>query len=277
MSESERTELLVADSFRVRLNPKTHAAEVRGLARHLGRFSTSVLECWPGAAERLDAFLAEALPRIAAYGEGFPRLELWGDPDAMHTEARDPELRLSLRPSPELRDTIELRTAHGVSLEHPGRKGPNISRLAELNRDLVCEALLLDREGRVLEGATTSLIWWTDDTDESGHFVKLRWKKPANRVDSVTEGLLQEAAQKRLVGVKPNRQRTGSLSEGRPTPTELARYEVWAVNALHGIRPVTSIDGIALPDPVPRRLKWFREALERTWQPLVEQQSDRAQ
>lgn len=300
-------QLLVADSFRVRV--RDGRAEVRGLGRHVDRFARAVLETMPGAAERdaehaklqraaqqewraadpeagrasfivlgpteakqrildrVDAFLEEALPRIAAYGEGFPRLELWGGPKS--TATADAELRLSLRPLPELRDRIELRTAGRVRLESPGRKGPNIARLAELNRELGAEALLLDRRGRALEGATTSLIWWTDDTDESGHLVEQRWGKPANRVESVTESLLQEAAQKRLVGAKPHRQRTGPLSSGRLRPAELARFEVWAVNALHGIRVVTSIDGSPQPAPHEQRLRWFREALDRAWEPII--------
>lgn len=209
---NDEPRLLVADSFRVRRSPRTGASEVRGLDRHLDRFTRGVLECWPGAAmrakegrrahqaalaelrtdpgfdeqstlllvpnpadtpilERVDAFLAEALPQLAAAGEGFPRLELWGgrDPEAA---GPDPELRLSLRPLPELRETIELSTVRGVRLDHPGRKGPNIARLAELNRELGAEALLLDQRGRAVEGATTSLIWWTDDGDESGHTVR---------------------------------------------------------------------------------------------------------
>ncbi|MBK0418207.1 hypothetical protein JD276_04080 [Leucobacter sp. CSA1] len=296
--------LLVADSFRVRTNPRTGVAEVRGLDRHRDRFARSVLACWPGAAEReaemrpavealigeygaergtasficsvrrpeeerllrgVDAFLDDALARIAEYGEGFPRLELRGDGD------RDPELGLALRPLPELHDTIELRTAGHVGVERAGVKGPNISRYSALNRELGAEALLLDPRGRVLEGTTTSLVWWTDGGDGSGHYVDEPWgsNAAADRVGSITEELLREAAQKRLVGRRPNRRRTGALSAGRPTPAELSQHEVWAVNALHGIRVVTRIDDVALPAPDADRLRWFRDALDRAWQPLT--------
>ena len=44
---------------------------------------------------------------------------------------------------------------------------------------------------------------------------------------------------------------------------------MWAVNALHGIRPVASLDGNALADPEPARLAWFRAALDRSWEPLA--------
>ncbi|MFT4231495.1 MAG: aminotransferase class IV [Leucobacter sp.] len=305
MSAASTRRLLVADSFRVRANPRTGAAEVRGLDRHLERFRGAALGQLPGAEERerenrrlhdeavaalrasgefspatflfagrcaadtalldrIDAFLDDALARISEYGEGFPRIELW-EPERA---GGDPELSLALRPLPELSDTIKLRTAPGIRLEHAGRKGPNIGRLAELNRELGAEALLLDPKARALEGATTSLVWWTDASDGSGRYVSETWSRP-DRVDSVTEGLLREAAQQRLVGRKPNRRRTGSFSEGRLTPAELAGHEVWAVNALHGIRPVTSIDGVPADEPVETRLRWFREALDRTWQPVL--------
>lgn len=268
MSAASTRRLIVADSFRVRANPRTGTAEVRGLADHLRRFRFSALGQLPGAdaRARIDVFLDEAVDRIAEYGEGFPRLELW---EAEHAGG-DPELSLSLRPLPELRDTIELRSAPGVLLDHPERKGPNISRLAELNRRLGAEALLLDGAGRaVVEGATTSLIWWGDAGDSSGRFVAdARATERANRVPSVTEGLLRRAADARLVGRKPERQ-SGSLSPATPTVAELAGAEVWAVNALHGIRVVTSIDGVPQAAPEERRLRWFREALDRCWHPLV--------
>jgi len=279
--------LLVADSFRVRVNPRTGEAEVRGWNAHLERFTGSVLERMPEAAEReaegrrlveaacierIETFLEDSRNRIAAYGEGFPRLEL----RAPERAGGDPELALSLRPLPELGSTIELRTASGIRIDHPGVKGPNIAGFAELNRRLGAEALRLDAAGRAVEGATTSIVWWTDD-DESGHIVGSPADGSVDRVDSVTEALLEalvdeallvDAAQGRLVGSKPGRRRSGALAAARPTPEELLRAEVWAVNALHGIRVVTSIDGVAMRPPNERRLRWFREALERTWQPL---------
>lgn len=245
--------LLAADSFRVRANPRTGVAEARGPDLHLDRFTRTALAAWPGedgsALERIRAFLDEAVARIAEYGEGFPRLELRGPDDP----GGDPELSCALRPLPELRDAIELRTAPGVRLDRPERKGPSIARLSELNRRLGAEALLLDGDGRVIEGATTSIVWWRDGTDDSGRCVAPPSSGTRNRVESVTEALLREAA---------------SLSEGRPAPEELARCETWAVNALHGIRLVTGIDGAPPPAPRADRLRRFREALDRRWRPL---------
>lgn len=301
MSAADPRTLLVADSFRVRV--REGRAEVRGFAQHLARFRGSVIEALatpedhrateavadalshasfsalstsddhnhsssfeifavplaasPGEKDRLDDFLAHAVSRIAAGGEAFPRLELWRTSDG------ETSYELSERPVPALGSTLQARVAGHVSLDAPTRKGPGIELLGALNRKLGAEALLTDVDGRVREGATTSLIYWTDETEESGHVIE-----DVNRVDSVTESLILDAAQHRLIGTKPNRQRTGALHLGLPTVAELQRAEVWGVNALHGIRPIRSIDGAALPDPKLTRLRWFREALDRTWEPV---------
>lgn len=273
MRHHPRFRLLVADSFRVRGNPRTGVAEVRGWGLHLDRFARSVAAAAgvDDPAENLDfrVFLRDAAERIASYGEGFPRLELRLAEAGVHEdrghddgklEGRGPELHLSLRPLPELRDTIELRTAGAVDVPAPGVKGPNISRYAELNRSLGAEALLLDADGRALEGATTSLIWW-DRRSGQGYRVGgllggSRGALPADRVASVTERLIAAVADP-------------PLRDARAAPAELARHEVWAVNALHGIRPVVAIDGDALPEPDPERLARFRAALERSWRPVL--------
>lgn len=259
MNVAKARTLLVADSFRVRV--RDGQAEVRGFAQHLARFRGSVVEVWNQISSdeeaRLDNFLAHAVSRIAAGGEAFPRLELWRNSDG------ETSYELSERPLPPLGSSLVARTAGHVALEAPARKGPGIGILGALNRKLGAEAVLTDEAGRVREGATTSLIYWTDESGESGLMIEDR-----NRVESVTELLIMDAAQRRLVGAKPNRQRTGALHLGSPTVAELQRAEVWAVNALHGIRLISSIDGVSLPDPEPTRLQWFREALDRTWEPV---------
>lgn len=239
-----RDELLVADSFRVRV--REGRAEVRGLSHHIDRFVRSTHSASGGGPRGLGNFLDEARFRIAEYGEGFPRWEL-----RRSGADRGLQLRLSLRPLPELRTAIELRSAPGVVLEHPDRKGPNISRLAELNRNLGAEALLLDPHRRAVEGATTSLIWWEDGV--------LFASEVSARVPSVTERLIDEAAT--AFGIP---RASASLE-----PEALAAHEVWAVNALHGIRPVSAIDGIVPPAPDPHRLARFREAIDATWQEVA--------
>ncbi len=270
--------LLAADSFRVRQNPDTGEAEVRDFDRHLARFSGAVREVLreagyedadarfaadaQGLSEaRFAAFLADAREEIAAFGEGFPRLELWradaaaperllAEPSALEL-APGLTLRLALRPLPPLGETIELRTApaHGLAeMEYPMRKGPNIERYGALNRELGAEALLLDSAGRVREGATTSILWWRGET--------LCLVESEARVHSVTEWLLIEAAG--VHGI--------DMVRTHATPAELTEHEAWAVNALHGIRPVATIDGVPLPALQPARLAQFRGALDHTWE-----------
>lgn len=246
MTEETRL-LLVADSFRVRLNPHDGAAEVRGWSEHLARFRTGVesvcaeTQCAPSP--NLETFLTDARDRIQQYGEGFPRLELWSRGDL------PPALALNLRPLPPLGAELSMRTAPGVVLSNAAHKGPNIARLGALNQHLGAEALLTDFEGTVLEGATTSLVWW-DTTNHNGHVVADR----RNRVASVTERLVSREVE---------------LTGSRITPTELSHYEVWAVNALHGIRVVTSIEGVATRKANAMRLRWVRQKLDQYWSPVL--------
>lgn len=245
---SDDRELLAADSFRVRM--RLGRAQVRGFDRHVSRFAaaaTAALGSHPGGTAELHRFLAEAPAHISNYGAGFPRLELWRDPTGLPTFA------LALRPLPELRETIELRTAGEILLPRATRKGPNIDTLLALNRELGAEALLLDSAGHVLEGATTSLVWWCPESQVP------RVVAAPLRVPSVTEALLRNAA--------AQWDPAGAL-EAHVSPAELHGAEVWAVNALHGIRTVTSLDGQPFAEPTARRLDWFRTALDHTWGPV---------
>lgn len=233
--------LVVADSFRVRRI--VDSAEVRGLAHHRARFVSTALEAGCTAPE-LERFLSSTARTLRDSGDSFPRLEVWQDDEGELT------LSLSLRPLPRLESAVALVSAGPVALEHPTRKGPNIDLFTELRRTLGAEPLLTAPDGTVTEGATTALIWWTSET---GHYAA-----STQRVASVAETLVRATAD----------------SFGEPlTPAgvnqeQLTRSEVWAVNALHGIRPVTSIDGRRLPAPNPVRLQRYRSAFDRTWEPV---------
>ena len=240
-NEAASEDLLVAESFRVRINPQTGAAEVRGLEHHLARFARSTHAASGGALRGVSNFLDETSGTIAAYGDGFPRWELWR---AAHG---DFELRLSLRPLPELGDALSLTSTLAPAAPHSNRKGPNIFRYAALNRALGAEALLVGIDGIVREGATTSLVWW-----RGGQLFRAAAK---DRVASVTEALLGELL--------------GALEPAAVTPAELAECEVWAVNALHGIRVVANIDGVDTRAPDSVRLARARAALDQTWQPFL--------
>jgi branched-subunit amino acid aminotransferase/4-amino-4-deoxychorismate lyase len=89
------------------------------------------------------------------------------------------------------------------------------------------EAVILSTDGFVAEGTTTCLVWWRGDA--------LCVPAPEiERVDSVTVKTLITLATALGIDV---------LYE-TVTPADLTGLEVWALNALHGIRIVTSwIDG----------------------------------
>lgn len=259
------SELLVADSFRVRQNPSSGVAEVRGWQYHLDRFAgaaaSALAELDERPSETVDDFVLGAAERVNAFGEGFPRLELWLDPDGTVRWG------LSERPLPALTGEVELRSiplADVEGLAHLDRKGPNLERYLELNHEVGAEALLLDAEGHVVEGATTSLVWW--DATGLGHRAA-----SADRVASVTERLVAEAAPHQL----PASGSTGAAAKPQEParssarPTEIAACEVWAVNALHGIRVVSHIDGAATREPEPKRLDWFRAVLDHSWEPVL--------
>lgn len=242
--------LLVADSFRVRVRDHGGVAEARMPVLHFERFRTGVAEALDDQPDEdwwelvFEPFMETVPAQIAEGGAGFPRIELRDAGDS------EPVLDLRIRPLPRLTTRIELRTAPGVRLITPRLKGPNIPRLAELNRGLGAEALLIDDAGSAVEGATTSLLWWDGGT--------LCAVASEERVLSVTELLVLSIAAHRGIPVEMR----------SCTPKEITAHEVWALNALHGIRKVTGIDGVSTGTPRRGRLADFRDALEDTWQAI---------
>ena len=159
--------------------------------------------------------MTAALPRT---GEWFPRVELG---------AESRELRLLLRHAPPLGTGVRVcATGRLDPRTVPRRKGPDLDILARVRQRAAVEgadeAVLIAPSGVVLEGATTSVLWWEDDT--------LCLPSPQLPVlAGVTTALIQERAQRTGIRVA-HRERTLADLDGR---------EVWLVNALHGIRPVT--------------------------------------
>jgi branched-subunit amino acid aminotransferase/4-amino-4-deoxychorismate lyase len=233
--------LLVADSWLVR------DGRVRGLDRHRERFARACGECGGPPPRRLVEFwqdMAAALPRT---GEWFPRVEL---------AAGSLELRLLLRHAPPLGSGIRVWAAGQPDPRTvPRRKGPDLDALARVRRrasgEGAEEALLIAASGVVLEAATASVLWWEENT--------LCLPSPRLPVlAGVTVGLVLERARHRGIRVA-HRERTVAELEGR---------EVWLVNALHGIRPVTSWTGRPLrAGPAVRAPEW-RQWLDDVMEPL---------
>jgi branched-subunit amino acid aminotransferase/4-amino-4-deoxychorismate lyase len=132
----------------------------------------------------------------------------------------------------------------------PRRKGPDLDVLARLRQRAVAEgadeAVLIAPSGVVLEGIHSSVLWWEDDT--------LCLPSPQLPVlAGVTVALIQEHAQR--TGIR--------VAHRERTLADLDDREVWLVNALHGIRPVTEWTGGT--QPLVRAGRAVRGAEWRQW------------
>ena len=229
--------LLALDSWLV------DGGAVRGYDLHWARFAGWCRELGLDDLAPFRAAVTAALPRT---GRWFPRVEAVGGAAAT-------ELRLRLRPAPALaREARVLVAAPGDLRVRPRWKGPDLELLLALRAQAVAtgagELLVCDAEGRLLEGAFTSLLWWEDGA---------LWTTPDERtLPSVTRALLLAIAQAR--GVR--------LGVRAPLPAELAGCETWLVNAAHGICVVTAWDG-APAAPAPRAARW-QAALDLAARPL---------
>jgi branched-subunit amino acid aminotransferase/4-amino-4-deoxychorismate lyase len=174
---------------------------------------------------------------VPARGRWFPRVEL----------REDGELAVRVRPAPPREPTVMAWVADVPDPRRaPRRKGPDIERLAALRERAAAhgagEAMLVDPDGCLLEGAFTSLLWWEEET---------LWAVPddAPILPGVTRALLMELALGRGTPV----------AQRRPAPQELAGRETWLVSALHGIRVVTGwADGGPAAGDAPRAADWQR-------------------
>jgi branched-subunit amino acid aminotransferase/4-amino-4-deoxychorismate lyase len=219
-------DVAVAESFLV------DEGRVRGLALHARRFERGCAEAGVRPQRPLAAVVAE-LPRS---GRWFPRVDV---------SARG-ELEVAARPAPPREPSVVAWVFDGPDPRRaPRRKGPDLARLGDLRlqaaRHGAGEALLRDADGRLLEGAYTSLLWWEDD---------VLWAVPddAPILDGVTRRLLLGLAAADGVPVRSR----------RPAPEELDGAEVWLTSALHGIRAVVrgSAAGCLRAGPAPRAEAW---------------------
>jgi branched-subunit amino acid aminotransferase/4-amino-4-deoxychorismate lyase len=204
------TDLLAADSWLV------DDGRARAVERHWARFEATCREhgVEPGALAELRAEVGRVVP---PRGRWFPRVEL----------RADGELAVHVRPAPAREPTVVAWVADVADpRSEPRRKGPDLERLAALRERAAAhgagEALLSDADGRLIEGAFTSLLWWEEET-------LCAVPDDAPILPGVTRALLLEIA----------RDRGTPVAQRRPLPCELADRETWLVSALHGIRVVT--------------------------------------
>jgi branched-subunit amino acid aminotransferase/4-amino-4-deoxychorismate lyase len=206
-----------------------------GFDRHLARFTSSAE--FQGLVRPVDDFLAAVTAALPRTGTLFPRIDL--------TERG--ELELHLRPAPELHDSIVLATASRDPRVEPSIKGPDIPALNALRSEALQkgagDAVILDTQSRIADGSTTCFIWFAD----GGLHVP---PAEAIRVNSTTVAAARELATKGGI----------TVTETWATPADLAGVELYALNALHGIRTVTKwIDGPVLSVNEDRLAHWRQQ------------------
>jgi branched-subunit amino acid aminotransferase/4-amino-4-deoxychorismate lyase len=139
----------------------------------------------------------------------------------------------------------------------PRRKGPDLAVLAGLrawaSEQAAQEALLVSGTGLVLEAAHSSVLWWEGD----------RLCAPDPRL-AILPGVTGDLIRERAAGLG-----IPVMFRRRP-PAHLDGREVWLVNALHGIRPVTRWVGApVVAGPAVRAPEW-RAWLDGLAEPLPE-------
>ncbi|MEW2530626.1 aminotransferase class IV [Streptomyces sp. NPDC047071] len=213
-ADAPRAPLLAADSFLVQ------EGRVRFLAGHRARFQAACRAAGAGPGLDVAGFLDQAADRLPRTGAWFPRIELLG--------GHRPVLGLRLRPAPARTPQVRLSPWYGPDPRTcPRRKGPDLDALAALRahaRERGADDYLLTAPGGWASEATSAtLLWW------DGEQLCL----PAPRLPvlpGITAAWITARATRLGVPLAPRPAR----------PADLSGHEVWLVNALHGIRPVTA-------------------------------------
>lgn len=238
-------ELVVADSWLV--------ADGRALSLdvHRRRFLRTAADpavVGGSVAAAAEAFWDAAIAAIPRHGAWFPRVEAQRHGESVTFWVR-------VRPAPVLTRAVVVRTLSDDPRLVPTVKGPDLARLIEIGgrarSEGIDESIVLSSDGAIVEGLTTSLMWWRGDAIGMPD-------ADMPRIDSVTARIVETLATARGIPV---------LRE-RVEPAELDGLEVWALNALHGPRIIRRwVDGPAVAE-LPGRLEEWRRLLAGLRQPL---------
>jgi branched-subunit amino acid aminotransferase/4-amino-4-deoxychorismate lyase len=220
----------------------------RAMGKHLKRFSDSISD--PNCRKQLPAFFDQVISTIPPEGDWFPRIEY---------RAERPEgerLFLRLRPAPERTETCTLWTYDKKDPRQlPTIKGPDLSVCQSLRRAAnlhgADEAVLLDADGFISDGALSAIVWWQGETlcapDD-----QTPWLPSVTR-ELVFSIASQAGYQTKALNAKPQ---------------DLLGAEVWSLSALQGIRGVTAWNGVSIGElkllnPFRKRLKMLLEPVSR--------------
>jgi branched-subunit amino acid aminotransferase/4-amino-4-deoxychorismate lyase len=225
--------LTVADSFLV------ENGRVREIGRHFKRFSGSIGDQAPSA--ELDNFFNAVVEQLPRSGAWFPRLEFRADLPT------NQQLVLRIREAPERTESVTLWSSDEPDpRKAPQIKGPDLSACQRLRRAAnlrgADEAVILDPDGCISDGALSSIMWWRDGVlcAPDG---QTQW------LPSITRELAFELA--KAAGYE--------TCETKAKPADLAGCEIWSLSSLQGIRHVTSWDGLEIG--MPAHASSFRKRL----------------
>ena len=235
--EVDEVRLAAADSWLV------DEGRVRNLDWHFERFTDWVTQADPIVALGLPEFFEAVVQSLPLEGRWFPRIEL-------HLEAvGESALYLRLREAPEPAREIVLWTyPEPDPRANPTVKGPDLSLGMQLRRKAIVhgadEAVLVDSDGYIAEGALAAILWWNND-------VLCAPNDSTNWLPSVTRREVFEIAHQAGFATRLEHVR----------PADLVGLEIWALSSLHGIRPV--VDWLDLGGPVgaPKHFDSFEKRL----------------
>jgi branched-subunit amino acid aminotransferase/4-amino-4-deoxychorismate lyase len=244
-SNNQDARLAAADSWLV------DDGRVRALDAHFDRFRSAIQRVAPDHESYLDDFFAAVTRALPRTGRWFPRIEFHADNSSEH------HLHLRLREAPEALSTATLWSLDEPDPRvSPSIKGPDLSLGQQLRRRAKIngadEAVLLDQNGFILEGALSSMVWWRDGV-LCAPGPDLPW------LPSVTRDLVWSIAEQ-----------TGAKTKFETVkPQSLNGLEIWLLSSLHGIRVVTGWsdlpDGPATArhaESFNRRLRMLSKALD---------------
>ena len=242
--DEPETVLLVADSWLV------GNGQTRALHLHRKRFLSSVLSLTTMQEPDIVPFWDTAMTHIPSTGLWFPRIELAG---SIH----HPVFQFRLRKAPSIHHTIRLHEGYLADFRKtPRHKGPDLARCVAMRRDILSsgaeEALITTTQGFILEGLTTTILWWENGT--------LCHVPPSCRIlPGITCRLILRIAARNGIPTACRMRK----------PHELNHREVWAVNALHGIRQVISWEHSPIQTEAHSDIGYWREALESFREPVT--------
>jgi len=233
--KTDKTALSVADSWLV------ENGRVRSLDKHFQRFEkwvTSIEDFPQGLMQNFFDSVSDHLP---TEGEWFPRIEF-----RQQSKLGD-RLFLRIRRSPERTSSLTLWSyPEPDPRENPEVKGPDLSLCQQIRRKAnlhgADEAVLLDEDGFIADGALSSILWWRGDVlcgpDES-----TQW------LDSITRKELFNLATQ--AGYQ-------TVSE-KCRPEDLNGLEIWSASSLQGVRGVEKWGDLRVGSP--QKLTSFRKRL----------------